>query len=306
MSNPILGKEEFPKISFFKPKPSSEPGVALVLYRDNGSSMALQPGHTLTSGDIAWGNYKGFYRVDVAEHNFYFQVSLPCERDAFSFEANVDVTYYIAHPNIIVDRQIKDPEAVIKTHLIEVMRTISRKYTTKDSEKAEKAINREFGSGMLVSGIAATKIISDLRLDAKAQEHLRQLEEIDNEKIRQKAEHDLNLMRDQFEIERQKMKMEFYTPLIQQGQWQLLALHLAQNPGDVATIANLINQQRKIDFDNQLSALKAFLDGDVIEGFQVEGVAKQVLQRLVDNLGVSEGKNLLEDGSAKKQLPKDE
>ncbi len=302
MFNPILTKEEFPKVNLFKPRPSGEPGIALVLYRDNGVSLALQPGHSLTAGDIAWGKYKGFYRVDVAEHSYEFQVNLPCEKDAFNFDAKINVTYRVTEPATVVDKQIKDPESILKSHIVESMRSISRKYTTQQSEDAERKINMSFSRGLLISGITITKIVSDLSLDSAARDHLRKLQEIDNDKILQSKEHELNIMKDQFDIERQKIKMDFYGPLLQQGQWQMLALHLARNPDDVATVAQLVNQQRKLEFDNQIQTLKALLDGDVIEGFQVEGIAKQVLQRLVDNLGVSENKNLLGIESSQKQL----
>lgn len=291
--NPILSKEQFPALSLFKPRPTGEPGVALVLYRDGGTSIALSPGQKLTASDIAWGNYKGYYRIDVAEHRYTFQVSVPCDKDAFNFQAEVNVTYRIDDPKDIVDKQVQDTEIILKTEIVRRIRSISRRYNAKQSEAAEDSINEILSKGLKASGILASKISVDLQLEDASKQHLRDLQTIDDNKVRQIKEHELLTLNDKLDIERQKIKMEFYGPLIKEGQWQMLAFQLSKNPNDVATIINAISNQRQLEFNQQLQMLKAMLDGDVIEGWQMEDISKQVLHRLVDNLGITNAKGLL-------------
>jgi hypothetical protein len=311
MSNLILSKHDIPRFNLFSPRPRGEPGVAIVLFRDNGALTAIKAGQSFTAADVAWGTYKGYYLVDVGEHSFSFQTRIPCEKDAFYFEASVTCIYQVSDPAIVVDRQIKDAESVLKTYILEKMRGVSRKYTTQQSEAAEKQLNTLFGEGFTINGLTANKIIVDLSLDEVTKAHVRQLQEIENQKVREAAQHDLAMMQENFNQEIQRVRMQFYTPLIEQGQWQMLALYLANNPSDVGVILDLMQRQRKAELELQLQALKAFLDGNVIEDFQIADNTKAVLQKLADNLLLSENKLLLPgDGTTdapppeKKKKPK--
>ena len=89
MFNPILSKHDIPRFNLLSPRPRGEPGIAIVLFRDNGPSIAMKSGQSFTAADVAWGNYKGYYRVDVGEHGFSFQTRIPCEKDAFHFEDRI-------------------------------------------------------------------------------------------------------------------------------------------------------------------------------------------------------------------------
>jgi hypothetical protein len=277
-----------------------EPGIALVLFRENGETLVLMQGQRLTAGDNAWGQYKGFYKVDVASHSFSFQVNIPCSKDAFNFKAEVQITYQVKDPKEVVKKQIRDVQGVLQPEIINQMRNISRKYNAEQSEEAEQEINRTFEHGLRVSGISASRIITNLELEATSRDHLRTIQSIQNQKVQQTAEHELDVIKSKHDFELKKLKMEFYAPLIEKGQWNLLALHLAEHPDDVATISNMITQQRQLELDNQLKMLKVMLEGDVIEGLHVEEVGKRVLQRLVDSLGPLDTKALSEANSPKK------
>jgi len=298
--NPILSREEFPKISLFASRPIVEPGIALVLFREDGETITLMQGQRLTAGDIAWGQYKGFYKVDVASHSFSFQINVPCSKDAFNFKAEVQITYQVEDPREIVKKQTRDVQGVLQPEIINQMRTISRKYNAQQSEEAEQEINKAFKRGLRVGGILASRIMTNLELETASREHLRTIHGIENQKAEQTATYELDIIKSKHDFELKKLKMEFYAPLIEKGQWNLLALHLAEHPDDVATITNMITQQRQLELENQLKMLKVMLEGDVIEGLHVEEVGKRVLQRLVDSLGPLDTKALSGDNSPKK------
>jgi hypothetical protein len=301
--NPILGREDFPRISLFMSRPAVEPGIALVLFRENGEVLTLIQGQRLTAGDIAWGSYKGFYKVDIALHSFAFQVNVPCSKDAFNFQADVQVTYQVENPTEIVKCQIRDIQGVLQPEIIKQMRTISRKYNAEQSEEAEQEINNVFERGLRVNGILASRIVANLELEAASRDHLRVIQNIINQKAQQTVAHELNIMKNKHDFELNKIKMESYAPLIQEGQWNLLALHLAEHPDDVATISSMMTQQRQIELENQLKILKVMLEEDVIEGFHIEKVGKCMLQRLVDSLGLFDTKSL-SAGNGSKKLPR--
>jgi hypothetical protein len=75
----------------------------------------------------------------------------------------------------------------------------------------------------------------------------------------------------------------------------LLALHLTENPGDIAVINQMLNRQHEVEMENQLKLLKIMLEEDAIEGYQLDEVRKRVLHKLIDNLGTK----LIEDKGVK-------
>lgn len=298
-NDPIIGTETFPKFNLFAPRPMVEPGQALVMYRDNGETLTLMPGQRITAGNIAWRDYKGYYKVDIGMHALDFQTRVPCNKDAFNFEAKVQVAYQVENPDVIVKNKIRDVLVALRPEIENRMRIISRKYNAEQSEDAEQEINKGFEKGLRVNGIFASQIVSNLELEAEAREHLRKIQSTKNEIVRQEVTHELEATKVRYENEIKKQRMDFYTPLIKKGQWNLLALQLAEHPDDVVAIANMMNQQQQAERDNQLKLLKIMLDEDVVEGFQVDEVRKRVLQKLIDSLGPTSTKALTDGGSSK-------
>lgn len=296
-NDPILSSGTFQKLNPFASRPTVEPGVSLVVSSDKGDVLALMPGQRLTAGDIAWKKYTHYYKVDIGTHNLEFQTKVPCNKDAFNFEAKLQVVYQVDDPTLIVKNNTRDVLTILKPEIENRMRTISRRYNAEQSEEAEQEINKSLGKGVRIGGIFAKQIISNLELEPTAREHLRTLQNTKNEIARKEAEHELQITISKHEFEIKKLKMDFYAPLIKKGQWNLLALQLAEHPDDVAAIASMINQHQQAELDKQLKMLKIMLEEDVVEGFQVEEVGKRVLQRLVDSLGPITSKALTDGGS---------
>ena len=301
--NPIISKEEVPRLRLFHPRPTPEPGVALVLFREGQPLVTLWPGDRLTAGEVRWGNYKTIYKIDVTEHSFGFNCTLPCESDAFDFQAEVRVTCSVDNPTVIVQRNVTDARAVLEPLIVSTMRSISRDYDVEESAAAEKAITQAVEREAYNVGLELNRFVVKLSLEEDARDHIRKLRQIEREKERERKEAELERLRDELEIERMRMKMDFYSPLIREGHWQLLALQLTNHPEDVATVAQMLSQQRQVEMDHQLKALKIMLEEDALEGFQIEEAGKRVLQRFVESFGPELETRALGAAEERKALP---
>ena len=284
--NLIIGKET-PRLRLFRPRPVPEPGTALVLYREGQSLTTLWPGDRLTSGEVAWGNYKTIYKVDITEHSFSFNCTLPCQGEAFEFHAQVHATYSVENPGLIVERNTTDAYAVLRPLIINTMRNVSRRYEVEQSAEAEEAIIKSVleESRKYDTGLKLVRFVVELSLEDDARNHIRRLKQIKRVREIESEQAELEKQRIRLEEERTQMKMEFYAPLIREGQWQLLALQLANHPDDVAAIVQTVHQRRQAEMENQLKALKIMLEEDAVEVYQMEEAGKRVLQRLVDSFG---------------------
>ena len=301
--NLIIAKEEIPRLRLFKPRPTPEPGVALVLFREGHPLVTLWPGDRLTAGEVRWGNYKIIYKVDVTEHSFGFNCTLPCESDAFDFQAVAQVTCSVDDPAIIVERNITDARVALEPLIIGTMRSISREYDVEESAAAERAIAEAVEREAYNVGLKLNRFVVKLSLEEDARAHIRKLRQIERDKERERKEAELERQRDELEMERMRMKMGFYSPLIKEGQWQLLALQLTNHPEDVAAVAQMLSQQRQAEMDRQLKTLKIMLEEDALEGFQVEEAGKRVLQRFMESFGPDLETRALGEAEEQKALP---
>lgn len=287
--NPILGKEDIPRLRLFRPRPTPEPGVALVFFQPGQPLVTLWPGQRLTAGEVSWGNFKAIYKVDVTERALQFNCTLPCESDAFDFRANVQATIVVSEPAKIIDRNMTDAVSVLQPLLMSTMRRVSRRHDVDDSAAAEREIIEAILAEKYDVGLALKRFVVELSLEQDARDHIRSLRQIDRSSERELKEAALQQQRQAQEMERVRARMEFYGPLIEQGQWQMLALHLANRPEDVQGVLQHLQQQQQADREMQIQTLKLMLDADAIEGFQIEEASKGVLARFVEGLEATTG-----------------
>ncbi len=300
--NPIVGKEESSILSVFKPRPAPGPGIALVLFKEGQPLVLVGPGDQLTAGEVVWGKYKTIYRVDITEHSFSFTCSIPCQGDAFDFHADCHVNYKAHDPRAVVQQNVTDARAVLEPVIVEKMRRDSRNFDVEQVALAESTISKRTLADVYVHGLMLTGLVLKLTLDESARSHTRKLREIARTKELEERDAELQLRRSELEIERMRMKTDFYSGIIRQGQWQLLAMQLANNPGDVAAVTEMLRTQHQIEIDNQLRALKILLEEDALEGFQIEKVGKRLLQQLVRNFGVQVDVKSLPSGDDQKAI----
>jgi hypothetical protein len=187
--------------------------------------------------------------------------------------------------------------------IMRTMRSISRNYDVKESAAAERAITQTIEDEAYNVGLKLHRFVVELSLEEDARAHIRKLRQIEHDKERERKAAELDRQRAELEIERMRMRMDFYSPLIKEGQWQLLALQLTNHPEDVAAVAQILGQQRQAEMNQQLKALKIMLEEDALEGFQMEEAGKSVLQRFVESFGPELETRALGEAEERKALP---
>ncbi|MFB2891602.1 hypothetical protein ACE1CI_01530 [Aerosakkonemataceae cyanobacterium BLCC-F50] len=291
--NPILTKEELGRWRIFQQRPVPEPGTALVFFGEGQTLVSIIQGQKgLTGGEMFWGKYNLLYKVDMSEHPLSFRCDLPCKTDAFDFHAEVKFNCLVHDPEMIVRRNVTDVRKILEPLIIEVMRNMSREYEVEQSGIAEREIGDRVKKEVYDVGFQLNRFTLTLSLEQETRDRIREKKRIQEttelEKINiqgmlelEKEKQKLAMQREQFEIERMKLKIDFYGPIIQAGNWQLLTMQLIQRPEDVAVIAEAINQQKQIERDHQIKMLKMLLDADALEGSQIGEVGKRLLQGLI-------------------------
>lgn len=292
-SNPILKQIKLPRLGLFSKPPGPRPGVALVLFRPGQPLVTLKPGQKLTLGEMRFGRYTTAYEVDLSEKSFEFSCSLPSQNPAYEFQADVRVSYRVDNPAAVVEHQVTDPPATLQPLIIRTLRNKSREFPIEAVHEAEPGLTHTLRQANYGRGLKITEAIVTLKLDASARDYVRKRDAMERQKQieLESIRHQKELQREKAELERQleeqrqqllQQRLRFYNPLIQSGNWQMLGLMLANNPEDIATVAQMVREQRQQDFENFLRAIQVMVEGDVLESFDLEPAKRRLLEGFVE------------------------
>ncbi|MGI2904830.1 caspase family protein [Tolypothrix sp. VBCCA 56010] len=106
----------------------------------------------------------------------------------------------------------------------------------------------------------------------------------------EKLKQDLDNQRIQLELERAKLKEDFYNSIIQLKNWHSFVLHLKNNPEDAGLILQLFKTQQQINKNDITAFLTLLLDNDDLKQFRSGESGKILLQELTR---LSEEQNIL-------------
>ncbi|WP_369147188.1 hypothetical protein [Streptomyces sp. R44] len=137
--DPVLSSEELPKWRLTKPVRPPEPGRALVLVRDSGSSLTIRSGEEIPSS--RFGAYSGMFTVDMTEHRLVLDIPLLSRDPVFSFRSRVDLVCRVADPAQVVSRGIRDMSGALLGYLRRTLREVARDYDIAEFHQAERALN---------------------------------------------------------------------------------------------------------------------------------------------------------------------
>ena len=111
----------------------------------------------------------------------------------------------------------------------------------------------------------------------------REQTELQGELEKLRAEHE------RFKAEQEIERSKIYLPMIQQGQWALLSLFLAQKPERVSEVISVMYGQQQMMLDKQLETLRYFLEKDVVEKSDFEERGRQLLSTALEQLSAGIG-----------------
>jgi hypothetical protein len=255
--DPLLGVEElegwFPRI------PRDRPGVALVLQRDNQRPEVVWP---MGSGSPdpappVRGRVRAVHSVDVSDHHVRLTCDLPSTGDAHRFEATVHFTCVVRRPEEVVLHSIRDAGAALRPPLEDAMRQVSRRYQIEDSAAAERAVRAELLRREEDAGFhpafALRRISVSVDLDSTARWQA--------EEVRQ-ARHSSRMQDDEAGGTIRRAKQ--YEALVDEGDWGMLRLALAQNPNRLPQVLQAMRNGADARFQNGFQALKFLVENRVI------------------------------------------
>jgi hypothetical protein len=295
-------------------KPKATLGQALVLTGAGGTTV-LMPDRGATTGELVWGGYDTVYVVDMGSKDLKITCSAPATGGDVTFKVTFSAGYRVSDPAAVVNRRIDDPAPMLQRVITEAISRVTSSYDIEKGQEALAAVRvamerRDFGEKV---PFAFDTVNVELELDAQAKEFLRKRREqrqqailakessettvataeadqlkrqYELEATRKQKEFDMEMARRQVEMELQiqKMRMEVYKPMIEGGLWSVLVQQLAQNPGDIGRVTDMILQVHSQKVQGDVLMLKTMLDGDMIEDRHLKDITAGLVRNLEQNL----------------------
>jgi hypothetical protein len=292
-----------------RPEPP-KPGTAFVFVGDGKPSLTIREGERgPTAGELLFGKYSTYYEVDMGDRSLNFYEKLPCA-DAFEFHAEVKLTYAVSNPAIVVKRARTDVGEFLKDLAIDVMRRVSRRYKHEQTGEAENNIAGRIEEEVRDKGFKLSRpAFVKLSLDEAVRTRLvsRQLSNYDFEDQKTQISRNEELANLQLgaKLGLKGKRAEFFAPFIKAGDWAtLLAMLDLSDPEDAAIQAMVeatLNQQR-MQAEKQQKLLEIAIEKGALEGWQLEGVAKALVQEVG---GLSEQSIAFLEGKSQSQNARD-
>jgi hypothetical protein len=311
--NSFITRLEVSRSGLLKSRPIPGADIATVFLSKRGKLYNLD--RPLTSGEIAWDTPTLLFEVDTAVHVTTFELQLPAEEEAFNFGARVVAHWRIGDPEAAVKNKLSEPERLVKPSVEEQLREISRYYPIERSADAEREIKKHFASGpiLLVQGVTLMRCMVSLRLDKSTIGHvasrthaMRKRERLADDhqtsqldikhaleqaSIKQQLEQQeatfsqlLAAQKEEHDLKLERMKMDFYSQALSEGNLNLIALRLSSNRDDVKDVINLFMRQRELDYEGARGMLNSLLENRLVNKRDVADIMARATSVVADHM----------------------
>lgn len=255
-------------------------GHTAVVYVTKRGDYVLGAGR-LTAGEILFSSPRELYTVDVAPHTHAFALALPSQEQAFSFAADVRVTWQVTDPVAAVKVRLEDPTRQIEQHVEEKLREHARGFEVERAVEAERQINLDFDDRLITVSDAVVvkrcKVV--LTLDeltrthiASRTLHLRERETHTFAIVRQEEQHVLEMSAEQHQLALKSKRMNVYAKALREDDQNVLALMLAGHGEDASAVINLMMQQKQLQYDAAKEMLDRLLAANLVNRKDVAAI----------------------------------
>ncbi|QNE17009.1 hypothetical protein F1D05_02645 [Kribbella qitaiheensis] len=303
LNDPILTVRGLRRFEFVRSRPEASADRAVVLLAADGSVTTYGVDRQPTRGELVVRNLRTLYEVDVAHHHQYFEYRLPSQGDAFFFQTEVDVSWFVAAPETVVRRGVRDVRATVEPALRRLMTKQTRLFAIEDNAAAEEAVNRALDEARIGAdfGLRVDCAVR-LGLDSDALEHFASLRRSGYGTVQAAARHLGAKAASEQEHEIIQAKVDRYNELFRQDD-NLWALMLARNPDDLPLVLEGRRADERQAMANRLQLIQKMIDAGQLEDHMLEEPTQLAIKTLREILANAADGTTTQRPLYKQQLP---
>jgi len=276
---PILADRVLRRFDAFVARPRVRAGVGIVLVNVRGEARSFSPHQWPTLGELVWAGSGSLYEVDMGLHHTEVALQLPAREDAFAFPVRAHVEWQVVDAIQVVRDNIRDVRVILASLLYWVLadqtRSVPVARPAEAETKAQKALN-----GLDLAGRYGLRvgIILEFRTDEPSVGHAT---------ARREAEHELEI--EMLEAQERhnnvliSARLEMYRGIITRGDFDQFALQLAQRPEDVASVVQLMRDERDERLRQVTDFVLQMLNSGAIERWEIDDQVRTALNWLKES-----------------------
>lgn len=244
------------------------------------------------------------YEVDLGIHHARVEEDLPSQGHSGSFHAKITVDWRVLDPSAVVRHQVLDIRNSLYADLLHRAYSIAREFRIDQVTDAEDKINDQLQgveldvttpTGMqqaMQKAIKAgclgakyglwTSAITHLTLDEAAIEHNAKMMKLKWALEEEEAEHELQRMKNQNAQEITAKRIAVYREIIASGDVEQFALRLANHPGEISAVTEIIREDQLTRRQDTIDFIKHMVDSGVVERWEVGDQVREALEWLRD------------------------
>jgi len=230
----------------------------------------------------------------IAERPF----AIPTSEQAYSFQVAVNLSYRVQKPEELPSDSLEEVEQYLWPRLQATLRRKSRMYSVTQIAQAEIAMQETLddlvdGGGVQGVGLQLLSAEVSADLDEMARKHYVELAQVEHAAALEKAK-----------IAGLCDSNAFYTQLIQQGSWAVLAVAVSKGEISSEELYQRMSQQERERLQMQIDLLKSLRTDDAKDEAQDQAVSRILLQTVARD--VTKGLQLgpaLDAPDSQAQLP---
>lgn len=303
VNDPIRSVRPLRRFEFVRAPLDVSADAALVLVGADGTVVTYAAGHQPTRGELAWRNYVKLYEVDLGHHHQFFDYDLPSVGDAFFFHTEVDVSWHVDNPEIVVRHGVHDVRATIEPVLRKVLTGRTRQFKIEESAAAEVEVNRALEEACIGGHLGLrVNCIVRLTLDAQALEHFTTLRQQRYQTVQDAEQHITAQAAAKQTQELTQQNIEFFKRMLQDedAMWALL---LERSPDNAAMVLEGLRNDEQQGLATKAQLILKLLESGHLEDHMFEEPARMAAETLHEILAKATDGTSMQRPPHKQQLP---
>jgi hypothetical protein len=280
---PIIGERHVGRFEVLLRRRPVRGHVGLVLVTQRGEHHSFRPDRQPTTGELLWLGSGTLYEVDMGRHWARVELEVPSRTEAFSFDAVVDVEWWVADPVPVVKHSVHDVRKALEPNLRQRLSAITRKWEVEDSAHAEDEATDSL-AGMPVGAEYGldTRAFVRLRMDTPSVQHASNVRDVHREIELERATQELRLVREESTSALITRRVQRYRVILQSGNLDQFALQLAQNPDETPAVIQMLREERHNNRRAVTDFVTRLLDSGAVDRHEIDDQVREALRWLKD------------------------
>lgn len=208
---------------------------------------------------------------------------LPSQEATYHFPARIIVSYRVLNDKLLPTATLEEAEAWLWRQVRAKLRRESRAFKVNQVAQAEWKLHEVLADSVFSDhGLEIESADVEIELDERALKHARELEAIRMQVEYEEAKAKLDKVQQDRDQNKSKRAIDFYAPYIEEGQWKLLAMNLANNKMDAREILDYLGEQELADRKLKSDLLTMFVEKDALGMEDLETAAKLLMAALAN------------------------